>query len=77
MQIRNISRAAVLMAGLFGLVFQASAELDLSIREGVMPANRKMQCSTVDNEEKTYVWHGTAYSRRMGGGTNSCLVCWV
>lgn len=66
MRIRTVSRAALLMAGLFAMVSQASAELDINSREGMIAVNRKIQCSTVDNEEKTYVWHGKGYSRRMG-----------
>ena len=43
-----------------------AAELDLNAREGVVAANRKIQCSMVDGEEKTYVWHGRGYSRVRG-----------
>ncbi len=56
---------AVGLLACIGLTAQ-SATLDLDTREGVVTANRKIQCSTVDGEEKTYVWHGKAYSRRTG-----------
>lgn len=65
MKVSIISRAAALV-GLFAVTGQAFAEIDLTSREGVVAVNRKIQCSTIDNEEKTYVWHGKAYSRRMG-----------
>ena len=44
----------------------AQAEIDMQSREGVVAINRKIQCSTEDNVEKTYVWHGRAYARRQG-----------
>ncbi len=44
----------------------AQAEIDMNSREGVVAINRKIQCSTEDNVEKTYVWHGRAYARRQG-----------
>lgn len=40
--------------------------IDLTTPEGVMMANRKVQCSTIDEKPITYYWHGQAYSRRMG-----------
>ena len=55
--------AAVL---LFASALTAQAELDLSTREGVVAANRKIHCSTEDGVEKTYLWRGTAYGRRSG-----------
>lgn len=66
MTISKFSLTAVALAGLFAVVSQANAEIDLTSREGVIAVNRKIQCSTIDNLEKTYVWHGKAYSRRAG-----------
>ena len=42
------------------------AELDLGTPEGVVAVQRKIHCSTVDGEEKTYVWQGHGYARRAG-----------
>jgi hypothetical protein len=56
---------AGLLVGFLTASTQA-AEVDLDSREGVIAANRKIQCSTVDGEEKTYVWHGKGYSRVRG-----------
>ena len=42
------------------------AELDLNTPEGVVAVQRKIHCSTVDGEEKTYVWQGHGYARRPG-----------
>lgn len=39
---------------------------DLSDPNDVLMVNRKIQCSTVDNEPVTYYWNGYAFSRRMG-----------
>ena len=44
----------------------AQAELDITSREGVVAANRKIHCSTEDGVEKTFLWRGTAYGRRTG-----------
>jgi hypothetical protein len=41
-------------------------KLDLATPEGVMTANRKIQCSTKDNVPVTYWWHGDMYSRVPG-----------
>lgn len=46
--------------------FAVQAELDITTREGVVAANRKIQCSTEDGVEKTFLWHGRAYGRRQG-----------
>ena len=56
-----------LVAGL-ALVLTAGvqAEVDIGTREGVVTVSRKIQCSTQDEVEKTFVWHGRAYSRRQG-----------
>ena len=40
--------------------------IDLTSPQGVMMANRKVQCSVIDEKPITYYWHGEAYSRRMG-----------
>ncbi|GLQ19579.1 DUF1838 family protein [Algimonas porphyrae] len=40
--------------------------IDLESPQGVMMANRKVQCSVIDEQPVTYYWHGQAYSRRMG-----------
>ncbi|MCB1677687.1 MAG: DUF1838 domain-containing protein [Halioglobus sp.] len=66
MKISKNNRAAVALVGLLAITAQASAEIDLTSREGVIAVNRKIQCSTIDNEETTYIWHGKAYSRKMG-----------
>lgn len=51
---------------LAAVAFSAQAEIDLDSREGVVAANRKIQCSTEDGVETTYLWHGRAYGRRSG-----------
>tara|TARA_R110002110_G_scaffold415765_3_gene655269 strand:- start:32899 stop:33810 length:912 start_codon:yes stop_codon:yes gene_type:complete len=64
----NLFKRAMVASLLAGLVasLPAFAQLDITTREGVVAANRKIQCSTIDNEEKTYVWHGKGYSRVRG-----------
>lgn len=42
------------------------AELDLGSGEGALAAFRKIQCSLVDGDARTYWWHGRAYSRVPG-----------
>lgn len=66
MIISKISRAAVALAGLLAMTAQSNAEIDMTTPEGVIAVNRKIQCSTIDNQEKTYVWHGRGYARKMG-----------
>lgn len=51
---------------LLGVAISATAQIDPATREGVVAINRKIQCSTEDEVEKTYVWHGKAYARRQG-----------
>lgn len=55
---------------LFGaclLVTMAHAEaLDLATPEGVMAANRRIQCAEADGKPSWFVWEGDAYSRRQG-----------
>ncbi|EED34058.1 hypothetical protein NOR53_1328 [gamma proteobacterium NOR5-3] len=62
MKIQKLIGAVVLAA----LGSSAQAEIDMDSREGVVAINRKIQCSTEDGVEKTYVWHGRAYARRQG-----------
>ncbi|MCZ8132475.1 MAG: DUF1838 family protein [Steroidobacteraceae bacterium] len=61
---------AALAAACVVLPFAADAArpkpLDLATPEGVMAANRKIQCSTKDNQPATYYWHGDMYSRVPG-----------
>lgn len=62
-----VVRATLLLAlGAVSAATQAATNLDINTREGIVTANRKIQCSTVDGEEKTYVWHGKAFSRVRG-----------
>ena len=44
----------------------AVAEIDIRTPEGVVAIERKIQCSTEDNVEKTFLWQGNAYARRTG-----------
>lgn len=48
------------------MAFGAQAEIDLATPEGVVSVNRRIQCSTEDGVEKTYLWQGRAYARRQG-----------
>ncbi len=66
MKISSFTRPVLGLLGLLTFSGTAVAELDLNTREGVIAANRKIQCSTQDNVETTYVWHGKGYSRRTG-----------
>lgn len=45
---------------------QPAPRIDLSTPEGVLAANRKIQCDLRDNVPATYYWAGDAYSRRQG-----------
>ena len=56
----------LLPALLLCLGVTAQAEVDMNSREGVVAINRKIQCDTQDGVERTFVWHGRAYSRRRG-----------
>jgi len=53
-----------------GLVASASTHgagrIDLDTPEGVVAANRKLQCSLKDGEPKTFTWFGSVYSRVPG-----------
>ena len=44
----------------------ATEKIDLSTPEGAISANRKIQCSTLDNKPIFYTWQGTAFSRKRG-----------
>jgi hypothetical protein len=44
----------------------AQDRLDPKDPEDALAIQRKIQCSTVDNEPAVYWWHGSAYSRRQG-----------
>ena len=44
----------------------ASAEIDIRTPEGVVAMERKIQCSTEDSVEKTFIWQGNAFARRTG-----------
>jgi len=41
-------------------------KIDLSTPEGAIAANRKIQCSTIDNKPEFYTWSGRAYARKAG-----------
>ena len=57
----------ILVPVLIGLMAAPTiAELNLNTPEGVVAVQRKIHCSTVDGEEKTYVWQGHGYARRPG-----------
>lgn len=43
-----------------------AAQLDPTDAADALQINRKVMCSTVDGEAKTFWWHGKAFSRRMG-----------
>lgn len=55
---------AALAVGLWPGV--AAAELDPADPKDTLTINRKVMCSAIDGENKTYWWHGNAYSRRQG-----------
>lgn len=57
---------SLLLSGLLSLNANAASKIDLNTAEGFVQAQRKIQCSLVDKEEVTYVWHGRAYSRVPG-----------
>ena len=56
------------LAGLLALTANTvSADaIDLDTPEGQVAANRKIQCSTVDEKPVVYTWQGRAYSRVPG-----------
>lgn len=43
-----------------------AADIDLSMPEGVLQADRKVRCSLIDGKPITYYWKGDAYSRVPG-----------
>ena len=59
-------RAVAAFAVAAALAPQAMADIDLSTPEGVLKANRKINCSTIDEKPITYSWHGKGWSRRRG-----------
>ncbi|MCY4357019.1 MAG: DUF1838 family protein [Gammaproteobacteria bacterium] len=64
----KLSNLTHLCVGLLLVIFTAGAyaQIDINSREGVVAINRKIQCSTEDNAETTFVWHGRAWARRTG-----------
>lgn len=63
--------AAALFVATLGAASHAGAAakaktIDLATPEGVLQANRKIQCSTQDDVPATYWWHGDMYSRVPG-----------
>ena len=61
------SRFVPVLAALCALTaLPAVAAIDLDTPAGVLAANRKIQCSTVDGKPVTYYWHGHAFSRVPG-----------
>ena len=44
----------------------AAADLDPEDPKDALTINRKVMCSAVDGDARTFWWHGNAYSRRQG-----------
>lgn len=63
-QVVRIAMALPLV--IISVACQAAPKLDVTSQEGIVAVTRKIQCSTVDELEKTFVWHGKAYSRVRG-----------
>lgn len=69
--VMKIGAAALALCAL-GLGTAANAQtaepapLNVDTLAGALEANRKIQCSTIDNKPVTYYWFGKAFSRRMG-----------
>lgn len=59
-------RATTLLVISIFLTSPLQAALDLNSGEGALAAFRKIQCSLVDGDARTYWWHGRAYSRVPG-----------
>lgn len=59
-------RVTILLVISILLASPLQAALDLDTGEGALAAFRKIQCSTVDGDARTYWWHGRAYSRVPG-----------
>ncbi|MEO1101229.1 MAG: DUF1838 family protein [Pseudomonadota bacterium] len=58
--------AALSLAGCASLATAQGDQLDPTDAADTLMINRKVQCSTVDNEPIVYWWHGQAFSRRQG-----------
>lgn len=58
--------AALSLAGCASLATAQGDQLDPTDAADTLMINRKVQCSTVDNQPIVYWWHGKAYSRRQG-----------
>lgn len=58
----------LLLVGLLGIsqAACATAQLDPSDPADALQINRKIQCSTIDEQPVVYWWHGKAYARRQG-----------
>ncbi|WP_210414072.1 DUF1838 family protein [Luteithermobacter gelatinilyticus] len=64
-KIRGVVRGMILGVCLTGSAVAAD-NVDLTTPEGAIVANRKIQCSTIDNRPVFYTWQGSAFSRRRG-----------
>ncbi len=49
-----------------GTTTASADDIDLMTAEGSVLANRKIQCSTIDEKPVVYTWQGKAYSRVPG-----------
>lgn len=58
--------AALSLAGCASLATAQGDQLDPTDAADSLMINRKVQCSTIDNQPIVYWWHGKAYSRRQG-----------
>ena len=58
--------AGALLAGCASLAMAEPEPLDPTDPADALMINRKVQCSTVDEEPITYWWHGQAFGRRQG-----------
>ena len=67
---KHTLKLGLALATAFGagaLTGTASADqIDLMTQEGSVIANRKIQCSTIDEKPVVYTWHGKAYARLPG-----------
>jgi hypothetical protein len=75
MSTRRFGRGGCALLGLLGMLggphpgtarASSPARIDLATPEGVVAANRKIQCSMRDGEPVTYWWFGDMYSRVPG-----------
>ena len=58
--------SALVLSGCATLAEAQDTMLDPTDPANVLTLNRKVACSTVDNEPIVYWWHGQAYGRRQG-----------